>query len=233
MSSASTLQECQTTLNDPYSLSKQKVKHVLDSLSMIIQSDIQEIDKQHIGVVLDTLETVVLNLYIEVDELKEEVRKLKEEVRKLNKVVENSDFILLKGQLARKVEQEMVKRIFKDTGVKEITYVTINQLETVYDNRRSKVAKRIFGKSSTVAVEKACENWDQLEEELPLGDLTVYSAIQSFKSERNCEAHPSMSLMEAYQFLRTSPHLDNDDEKMVKVMYEVLHHFKIENINTH
>ncbi len=39
---------------------KKNIEHVFQSLSMIVQSD-KKIDKQHIGVVFDTIETVVLN----------------------------------------------------------------------------------------------------------------------------------------------------------------------------
>ena len=213
------LNECQKAFCGPR-ISCKKFTEITDSVIVAIQSE-ENVDMNQIAMIIDCLKQSVLILFEETDHLKKEMEKLK----KLQKLEEG----LLIGQIATKVEKEIIKRLLEGTHVEETYFLTINQLERACEKGLGS-RQKIF--SDQHQIDKANENWDNLETMLGLNN-NIYGAIESFKSVRNIDAHPNLSVNDALKRLETVTSCNGKDKDMVKKLIEILQKLSVTDIGTH
>ena len=133
----------------------------------------------------EELKEKMKSLQKEVERLHVQIKQLKEEAESNNNLRES----LIVGQLANKLEQEIVTRVLDGTGTSR-KLLTIASLEDALDDNPGRTVRRIFDKPTSK--DKANENWDRLEGHYTFLDQSLYYAITSCKGSLNVDAHPNM-----------------------------------------
>ena len=212
-------EECLSFLKDHRSgISKEQLEKIMDAISFTICAEASDTPNlKKVYDVIECLRVTVRHLFDEMDGLRSRLKQL-----------EALATDLLVGQLASKLEKEIVAEILRDTGVQNKYYVTLTQVEDALEGRASRRAK-IF--SSQEQKKKATENWDRLEVLLGLDD-DMYGAIDKLKFVRNVTAHPNLPLEELSTRLKTSD-LSSEDKEMCDRFIEVLNKLSVKTIGTH
>ena len=107
---------------------------------------------------------------------------LKQKVAFLERENERYRIQLLIGQVASSLEEEIVKKILKDTG-SERFHVTLQQIEDTINGKKSRLLPEEFLEILDHK-QKADDNWSHLEFYYKV-EGEHYSLISNFKSGRN------------------------------------------------
>uniref|UniRef100_A0A1X7VMK3 Uncharacterized protein n=1 Tax=Amphimedon queenslandica TaxID=400682 RepID=A0A1X7VMK3_AMPQE len=171
---------------------------------------------------MENLREVTMALFHEVDGLKEAQDDLKSKVEALEARTRELEIPSLTGQLAVKVEKELVKRILDNTGVDlqstKTTNVTLHMMNEALQNPVSLMGGGIF--ASDEQKRKARDNWIDLNHSLGL-NFETYSAINELKLTQNLKAHPDLTLEKLSSRLRREVKLDfllERSEKLIQVL---------------
>ena len=152
---------------------------------------------------------------------------LKQKVDCLERENEKYRIQLLIGQVASSLEEEIVKKILKDTG-SERCHVTLQQIEDIINGKRSRLLPEEFLETPNQK-QKADDNWSHLELDYKV-EGRHYSLISKFKSGRNPIAHPCVTLSEAKGFLESAKFVSDDDKKSCLELLKILESMNIKSI---
>ena len=171
-----------------------------DSLSIYLQDpNVSYTDLEKIAQILQYLNEFTLSLFHEVGDLINdkvaELQSMVEDLEKRNRDVEKRlldlEIPLLAGQLAYKLEKELVKRILEGTGLEDTkASVSLHALREAC-HPVPLMGGGIFTDEKQKAI--ASTNWLRLNESLGL-DGDMYTAISELKVSRNAKAHPDLTL---------------------------------------
>ena len=199
----------------------QAIRYVKDSILMLAQSGELPNDQVPMSTLYDTVDRFV-------DMIAKSYEKQGEKVDQLESMkikVEELKSSLLVGQVASKLEQEIVKLLLKDTGLDCI--ITLNQLSLAVNSNPDRMSRTCLDANSSQVV-KINENWDNFEKNFKQAKI-LYRAINVSKYRRNDDAHPNMTLSEASERLRRA---DLKDRKSVNLMLTTLDSMKVDHIGT-
>ena len=187
-----------------------------------VQSD-EHLDTAKMVTVIESVDVAIMHLFDKSEELERKVNELKESLHKKPKDFDKLHGSLLIGQLASKLDKEIVKFLLKGTGVKAPDYLTINKLEYATDNPQSRLAQRLF--ESQEQIKMVLNNWDCLDQSV---DSDMLDAIEGFKNSHDDIAHPDASTCDVLKYLTFGDHdLPENRMAMVRKMTTALEFFEI------
>ena len=200
------------------SCSKQECQEFTDSVDqviLLIQSE-ENINLEDIAAILQCSLISVKYLV----ELKQKVAFLERENEKYR-------IQLLIGQVASSLEEEIVKKILKDTG-SERFHVTLQQIEDTINGKKSRLLPEKFLETPGQK-QKAEANWSHLKFYYKV-EGEHYSLISKFKSGRNPIAHPCVTLSEAKEILESSKFVSDGDLKSCFELLKILNLMNVKSI---
>ena len=191
------------------------------TIAEILEHDLNEVtntlfhEVDQLKTALDALKSKTKS---EIDALKSETKSeidaLKSIINDLKSHNLDIEIPLLTGQLAYKVERELVKRILEGIDT-DIYCCTLNRIDDAIQHQHSLdlMGRGIF--KSEEQRRKAIENWKSLNSFLHL-DRNIYFDIEALKQTRNQMAHPDLTLDELLSSLKKAAISKPDDWKSVK-----------------
>jgi FtsZ-binding cell division protein ZapB len=215
-------------------ISKNEFVQIIDSVNAAIAIPHSELgpnaeNAPKLVKIMEGLKVAVSFLFDETEELKKKVHNLEKEVDNLKKEVERLKKLedeLLVGQIAAKVEQEIVNRLLEGTNASS-SFLTINRLINICDKGISS-RQQIFTKQEEI--DAVNRNWDDLQTKIGLDD-DVYGAIEKFKSGRNREAHPNLTIKQVQDRLKTCTY-SPANKAMIDRLVKILQELSVTNIGT-
>ena len=213
------IKECLELARRP-DFSQENYRNVFHTVLFHIQTG-ESADTAQLNELVDELLFAVTRLFDDNERMKKDIEQLKEEVKRLQCLEAD----ILAGQVALKLEKQFTMILLEDTGI--IDNLTLNQLYFVADgHRRFRYAKE--------KIDKVNENWDKLDEELNLNSENthdLFGIISDFKTQRNSQAHPSVSLSKASEYLKSSSYSPSDKEKLDRLIEQLIK-MKVDEIGT-
>ena len=212
--------ECMQCLNSQPAPSRMDVNHIMESLVILVQTD-ENVCRSEIAAAIKAITKVIMHLFDKLEDLEEKLK---------------DDDDILFGQVASKLEKEMVTCILKDTGVSTNgKFITLNQLEIALENSQSRAAKRLFPSNADrmQQFQKANENMTCLEDEI---GSDLFTAIESFKKNRNVKAHPDTPLQDVINIWKAKAAiLEPWEEEIIgrKMLDTLRDRFKVTSIGTY
>ena len=185
----------------------------LDEISVRIQNG--SCSKQECQEFTDLVDQVIQCSLTSVKYLVE----LKQNVAFLDRENEKYRIQLLIGQVASSLEEEIVKKMLKDTG-SERFHVILQQIEDTINGKKSRLLPEEFLETPDQK-QKADDNWSHLEFDYKV-EGEHYSLISKFKSGRNTIAHPCVTLSEAKEILESAKLVSNGDQKSCLELLKIL-----------
>ena len=200
----------------------QEFTDLVGQVILLIQTD-DNIDLEDIAAILEC-SLISVNYLVE---LKEKVAFLEEKVTFLEEENERYRIQLLIGQVASSLEEEIVKKILKNTG-SERFHVTLQQIEDTINGKKSRLLPEKFLETPEQK-QKADDNWSHVKLEYKV-EGEHYSLISKFKSGRNPIAHPCVTLSEAKRILESAKFVSDGDQKSCLELLKILESMNIKNI---
>ena len=157
------------------------------------------------------------------DERKER-GKLETELRERIETLEGSKDKILLGQIAAKVDRELLKKIKEGTTM-NTEYLTVGRIDKNLKDENSD----IFQSDEERAVVK--QNWTVLKSQMNLSWRDVY-ALKDFKHTRNYVAHPDITLEEAHQLIQEASGMSENQKSFGYKFLEILRKLSKDTIGT-
>ena len=208
----------------------QAIRYVKNSVIMLAQSGELPNDQVQMSTFYDKIDKfvdIIADTWQErgekIDQLEKEVQLSLKEISELKKEISELKSSLLVGQVASKLEKEIVKLLLKDAGLNRT--ITINQLSCAVSPYPDRVSKRQLNATREQVVQ-INKSWTKFEADYQDADA-LYRVIDTYKMRRNKDAHPNMPLSEATEQLTK---FDLKDKESVDLMLHTLESMKVDHI---
>ena len=155
----------------------------------------------------------------------DKVEKLEKQVQELKKQLNSP--ILLAGQVASKLEREIVKITVEGTDLNEED-IPLTFLFDAMRNNPDRMSQQGLDASKS-ALETIRRNFKSFEKNFNTEIKMIFQGIMKFKKDRNKIAHPQKTLEEALECLRNSHYKDKDKE-LIRYMLEILRRLQVAHI---
>ena len=216
-----------------------EVGPVLTEAMTRIQNFIQsadEVDIKQLAMIVDCIKNLITFLFHEQEGLRKKVEevenmlederkeweKLETELRERMETLEGSKDKILLGQMAAKVDRELLKKIVEGTTM-STKYLTVGRIDKNLKDENSD----IFKSDGEKAVVK--RNWTDLKCQMNLSWQDVY-ALKDFKHTRNHVAHPDITLEEAHQLIQDASGMTKDEKSFGYKFLDILKKLSVEKI---
>ena len=206
--------------------------------TFIHSADEFEVDIKQLAMIVDCMKYLIPSLYNEQEVLQQKVekaenmlederkewKKLETELRKRIEALEGSKDKILLGQMAAKVDRELLKKIVEGTTM-STEYLTVGRIDKNLKDGNSD----IFKSDKEKAVVK--QNWTVLKSQMNISWQDIY-ALKDFKHTRNYVAHPDLTLEEAHELIQEASGMSENQKSFGYKFLEILRKLSIDRIGT-
>ena len=199
-----------------------------------------EVDAKQLAMIIDCITFLITFLFHEQEGLQEKVekvenmlkderkewKKLETELRRRIETLEGSKDKILLGQIAAKVDRELLKKIVEGTTM-STEYLTVGRIDKNLKDENSD----IFKSEEEKAVVK--KNWTVLKSQMNMSQRDFY-ALKDFKytCTSNSVAHPGITLDEAHQLIQEASGISEENKSFGYKFLEILRKLSIDKIGT-
>ena len=204
----------------------QSVGYLKNSITVLVRCQHPASDQLPVSTVLDKVDKFIGTIADTLKQQEEKVENLEEEIQLLKKEIAELQHNLLVGQVAFKLEQEIIKLLLDGTELYEDAMLTLHQLSRAVSPDPDCISRILLGANDS-QIAKINKNWDDFEKRLePTIPKQLYRAIEQYSSE---DDYPNIPLNAARERLSKA---NLKERKSVELMLRTLESLNVVHIGT-